>query len=200
MDAVEVVLEQHAHTHAAVMAGLAEGTAVDRLLDELTDDELRRRPFPRANSIVWLLWHLARSEDLAANVMLGGRPQVLDGEGWLGRLGLTGREMGTGANDDEVGEVTARIDIPALLAYRVAVGRRTRDVVRSLGPGDLEGLVDASRLLTSGAFADPEEAARRVASYWSALSKQVLFTTLATHSYTHLGEAGAIKTAIVGLP
>ena len=33
---------------------------------QLTDDQMRRRPHPHLNSIAWLLWHMARSEDMGS--------------------------------------------------------------------------------------------------------------------------------------
>ena len=37
--------------------------AVPQVLDGLTPDELRWRPDPGANPIVWLVWHVARMQD-----------------------------------------------------------------------------------------------------------------------------------------
>ena len=39
--------------------------AIPGLLDGLRPDELLSRPDPDANSIGWLVWHLARVQDLA---------------------------------------------------------------------------------------------------------------------------------------
>ena len=39
----------------------AEG--VDEVLDGLSDEELVHRPGPDANSIAWLIWHIARVQD-----------------------------------------------------------------------------------------------------------------------------------------
>jgi DinB superfamily len=38
----------------------------DRLLADLSDAQLRARPHGQ-NSIVWLLWHVARAEDIGIN-------------------------------------------------------------------------------------------------------------------------------------
>jgi DinB superfamily len=83
--------------------------------------------------MAWLVWHMARYEDIL-NLLLVGRPQVLDEEHWLPRLNLSVRDVGTGMGDDEVSDLSARLDLSALRDYYIAVERRTVDVVRSLRP------------------------------------------------------------------
>src|ERR1700693_3838594 len=52
-----VFLTQHAHIHAATTPGAP--SVEDRIVAGLTDAQLRQCP-DRHNSIVWLLWHIAR--------------------------------------------------------------------------------------------------------------------------------------------
>jgi len=42
---------------------LMHGQITDRF-SQLTDAQMRLRPHPNMNSIAWLLWHIARSEDM----------------------------------------------------------------------------------------------------------------------------------------
>src|SRR5262249_11835725 len=95
---------------------------------------MRLRPSEGLNSLVWLLWHMARTEDVAINVIVAGSDQVLDAE-WARRMNPPWRIIGTGMTDSEVGELTARADVPSVRAYRSAVGIRTRHVVQAPRPG-----------------------------------------------------------------
>lgn len=70
MDLVRFFLGQHAATHAGDVSGRAG--RFDRLLGDLSDDQLRVRPGPELNSVVWLLWHMARTEDVAVNLVVAG--------------------------------------------------------------------------------------------------------------------------------
>jgi hypothetical protein len=88
------------------------------------------------------------------NLLLAGRPQVLDEEDWLPRLNLSIRDVGTGMGDDEVSDLSARLDLAALRDYYAAVGRRTVEVVRSLHPEALDELPDLQRLRAEGVFRD----------------------------------------------
>ena len=61
------------------------GQMTDRLLAKLTDAQLRARPHGQ-NSIVWLLWHVARAEDVGVNRFAYDRRQVFDDGGWAERV------------------------------------------------------------------------------------------------------------------
>ena len=54
------------------------GRFTDDLLSGLTEDQLRHRPHPGVNTIVWLLWHIARAEDIGVNRLLVDGREVLD--------------------------------------------------------------------------------------------------------------------------
>jgi hypothetical protein len=83
MDAIELILRDHARSHASALGG-AEGNFgfQDLLLGGLSDDELRQRPLEGMNSLAWLLWHMARTEDMGVNLIVAGRKPVLEEEGW----------------------------------------------------------------------------------------------------------------------
>mgnify|MGYP003694216693 CR=1 FL=1 len=117
---------------------------------------MRMRPGPGLNSLIWLLWHMARTEDAAVNPVVAGRDQVLDDE-WMRRMNVPWRIIGTGMTDDEVTEMTARADIASVRAYRSAVGLRTREVVGTLRPeawDEIVGVEDIRRAAAAGAFRD----------------------------------------------
>ena len=109
-------------------------TGVERWLGGLSDDQMRRRPGEGLNSIVWLLWHMARTEDVAVNLVVAARAQVFD-DGWARRMNVARPDMGTGMTAAEVADLSEQADVAAVRAYRSAVGLRTREVVQTLAPG-----------------------------------------------------------------
>lgn len=197
MDPLDLFLAQHAHSHAAALTGADEPYFSDQVIADLTEAQLRRRPAEGLNSIAWLLWHLARCDDVAVRVLLTGHGQVLDEGDWPARLNLTQRDMGTGMDAAGVAAISAAVNIPALLAYRLAVGRRTRAIAPGLRTIDWDTPCDPTRLLAVGAFPNPADGAHRVATYWQGKThRYVLTSALATHNYQHLGEATCIKSLL----
>src|SRR5260370_409174 len=88
----------------------------DPAIGRLTERQLRGRPQPGVNSVAWLLWHMARVEDVGVNRFVVDRAQVLD-DGWLGRLGVARRDVGTGMSDAEVDDLSARVHLEPLPGY-----------------------------------------------------------------------------------
>ena len=119
MDAIGLFLTRYGDLHRGLVDGLLSG---------LPEARLRGRPHPGVNTIVWLLWHSARIEDLSLNRFLADRPQVLD-DGWLERLGVARRDVGTGMSDTEVNELSARVGLQADLTAMIDKPLRARSHV-----------------------------------------------------------------------
>src|SRR5215470_11797168 len=94
MDARDLFLGQHAAVHSAAVGG-NKASAAERTFGGLTDEQMRVRPREDLNSLAWLMFHIARAEDIFVNAILTGRSQVVDA-GWLGKLGITRRDFGIG--------------------------------------------------------------------------------------------------------
>ena len=191
MDTVSFFLIGHGRLHSAEVAG---GTPyADRVFAGLSDDQMRARPGQGLNSLVWLLWHMARTEDAAVNPVVASRDQVLDDE-WMRRMNVPWRIIGTGMTDDEVTEMTVRADIAAVRAYRSAVGLRTREVVRALRPeawDEIVGVEDIKRGAVAGAFRDWVEGANYPWLGWTRGDQ--LASSALRHNAAHMGEAVTIR-------
>ena len=187
MDALSFFLVRYADLH---------GRIIDDLLGRLSEEQLRRRPHPNVNTIAWLLWHTARIEDVGVNRVIADRPQVLDDEGWLGRMKIARRDVGTGMDDAEVDDLSARIDLGALRGYWDAVTRRTLAVVETLRGQDLEPPVTTDRVMRvafeEGAVA---QKAAWLAEFWGAGRSRawVLSQTPLLHVAGHYYEARVVK-------
>jgi hypothetical protein len=191
VELVTFFLRQHAAVHANDVSGhVFPG---QRIFGELSDDQMRIRPGKGLNSLVWLLWHMARTEDAAVNPVVAGRDQVLDDE-WMRRMNVPWRIIGTGMTDDEVTEMTVRADIAAVRAYRSAVGLRTREVVRALRPevwDEVIGGEDIKRAAVAGAFRDWVEGAKYPWLGWTRGDQ--LASSALRHNAAHIGEAVTIR-------
>ncbi len=154
---------------------------------------MRMRPGPGLNSLVWILWHIARTEDAAVNAVVAGFDQVLDDE-WVHRMTVPWRIIGTGMTDDEVTHLTARADVAAVRAYRSAVGLRTRAVVQALRPDawdEIVGAEDIKRAAVAGAFRDLVEGGEYPWRGWTRADQ--LASSALRHNAAHIGEAITIR-------
>ena len=111
-------------------------------VEGLDDDRLAHRPAPGANSIAWLVWHLARvQDDHIAGV--ADLDQVWTAQGFEERFDLgVGDAIGYGMSSDEVGRVRAGAEL--LAAYVEAVHAQSVGWVETLQPADLDRVVDDS--------------------------------------------------------
>ena len=122
--------------------------AFDRILqsataavEDLTVEQLTTRVTPDANSIAWLVWHLARvQDDHVADV--AGTEQVWTAQDFVSRFDLPfdSSAIGYGMSSEEVGHV--RADAGLLTDYVRAVHEATIAYVSTLSPEDLDRVVD----------------------------------------------------------
>ena len=137
---------------------------------------------------------MARIEDTAMNILVAGNQQILLTNNWLEQMKITVRNTGNAMDDEGVSKLSDTIDIEALRAYRLAVGRRTREIVKQLPPEVLKQEVDPSRLqqvMDEGAVV---EEARGLIDYWSRRNLAGLLLMPATrHNFIHLNEALRLK-------
>jgi hypothetical protein len=195
MDARDLFLTQHSAVHSAAVGG-NKASGAERTFAGLTDDQMRARPREDLNSVAWLMWHIARAEDIMVNPVLAGGAQVFD-DAWLRRLGIARRDFGIGMTKAEVADLTGKIDVAALREYRDAVGRRTREVVGNFKDGDWEGEVQTAAMegaAAQGAFA-ADKAEGLVKAFSGRPRAMVLSGIALLHPTLHFGEAMTVRTA-----
>lgn len=114
---------------------------VAEISNGMSDDVAYYRPDPEANTISWLLWHLARvQDDHVAGV--AGMPQRWVEGGWCERFGLpfAPEVLGYGHTNAEVGQV--RVGAADLAGYHADVHTLTLRYLESVDAAELERIVD----------------------------------------------------------
>jgi uncharacterized damage-inducible protein DinB len=114
---------------------------VHEVLDGLSEDQLTHRLDADANSIAWLVWHLARVQDDHVSGV-ADLEQVHTAQGFADRFGLPfdDGDIGYGHSSTDVAEVRPSADL--LRDYYDAVHQQTVDYVATLTDDDLPGVVD----------------------------------------------------------
>jgi uncharacterized damage-inducible protein DinB len=64
--------------------------------DGLTQEEITWSPAPHCNSLAFILWHVARVEDIWINSVIRHVTGVYSTQGWKEKVGTPAREMGFG--------------------------------------------------------------------------------------------------------
>lgn len=111
-------------------------------VDGVDLDRLTESPRPGANTIAWLVWHLARVQDHHVAELLGS-DQLWVSDDWARRFGLDPDPSNTGYGHgvEEMGSVRPQ-QPEVLVEYLDAVCGRTRSMLGDLVAEDLERIVD----------------------------------------------------------
>jgi hypothetical protein len=111
-------------------------------VDGLDADALTTAPGPGANTIGWLVWHLARVQDHHVAELLD-TDQIWTTSDWPARFGLAPDPHDTGYGHDADDVTRVRPDGPdALLGYLHEVDGRTRGMLERLTGAELDRVVD----------------------------------------------------------
>ena len=195
--AIDLFLNQHAMLHAAGMSGMGLWSFEDETLDGLTSQQMRSIPGSLDHSLAWVLWHMTRIEDATMNLLVAGSPQVLLRENWLERMEIAVRDTGNAMEPAGVADLSAAINVPALRAYRMSVGRQTRAIVMRLQAQELKQKVDPARLGQMTEQGAVRVEASGLLDYWGGLTITGLLLMPPTrHAFVHWNEALRIKQKI----
>lgn len=142
-------------------------------VDGLTPDQLVRSPAAGANTIGWLVWHLARVQDHHVAEILDCDQVWVDGD-WAQRFGRESDPSDTGYAHTADEMASVRPDGPAsLLSYYDVVENRTRSLIEGSSPSDLDRIVDRRW--------DPP------------VTLGVRLVSIADDSLQHVGQAGYVR-------
>ena len=133
MSSADLLIDAYERIHESVRAA-TEG---------LSMEQLHHRLDPEANTLAWLVWHLARVQDDHVAGAFDSE-QVWVAQGWAARFGLALEpgDIGYGHTAEEVARVRAPAEL--LLDYYEAVHSNTLGHLRGLTDDDLNRVVDRS--------------------------------------------------------
>ncbi|MGB8648605.1 MAG: DinB family protein [Anaerolineae bacterium] len=192
--ALPVFLAHHAAVHTAKLAWEKQGSYQDEVLAGLTETQMRSVPPGRPHSAAWALWHITRIEDVTLNLLLANSPQVFSRGNWSDKLEVATASVGNAMSAAEIAELSAALNLKALLAYRLAVGKRTREIVRRLNPAllwDRPAPERLERIVQEGAVGEDE---RWLLKYWGGHPASNLLLMPATrHAFVHLNEIARMR-------
>ncbi len=132
MDVASVYLELYGRIPPLARHAV-QGVAPERLTEP---------PGPGTNPIAWLIWHLARIQDHHVAELLDEEQLWVTGD-WASQFGLEPDPSNTGYGHTAEEVASVRPQRPdVLIDYLEAVQARTRSLLESLTPEDLDRIVD----------------------------------------------------------
>jgi hypothetical protein len=192
--ASELFLAQHSAVHSTRLSRPHVHSFGDEILNDLSLKAWRFIPQNGNHSIAWIIWHLARVEDVTMNLLVADSDQILFSGDWLDRLQIRDVHTGNGMTDHEVVSLTDEINIRALEGYRLSVGRQTRKIVKKLKVPDYKLRVDPARVQRIWDERAMLSKAKGIVHYWANRTIAGLLLMPPTrHGFLHLNEARQIK-------
>lgn len=186
MQAIEVFRARHQ---------FAREIFYDDLWGRYTDTQMRTPPHASMNSLVWVLWHVARVEDSGVNRFVTRTQQVLHRGNWNEQLGITTEHFGFGSTREEMLQISETIDIAALRAYWQAVVDDTMNAVGTLNVTQLDDVLSEDEvrevLFVEGVALPDMTEAVPIYTGWTRL--EALFHFSVTHYYWHGGEVRTLE-------
>ena len=166
-----------------------EPSGIPGRINGLSDEQLRSCQ-NNLNSIAWILWHMARCEDVAISRIIFDQEQVFDEDNYSSSLKASRRDIGTSMSFKEVIDLSNQIDLNSLREYSVEVATKTQKVIRELPLEQLNLIPDRAYLkkvlLEEGALNKNSE---WVAEHYSNKTKGWFLGHLGlTHPRGHLGQ------------
>ena len=195
--AIKLFLEQHAMVNTSEISHSGLWSFEDEVMEGLAEADMRRITPKDEHSIAWILWHLARCEDVTMNILVAGTPQLFEAKGWAKKLKVSIRETGNSLDEAGIAALSTAVDLPALRAYRLAVARRTDEIAKQLQPGDYKQKADPARLEKITAEGAIEPAAHWLIEYWGGRTIAGLLLMPPTrHNFVHLNEIAKLRSKL----
>jgi hypothetical protein len=196
--AIQLFLDRHAAVHSKQVDEGNGWSFEEEALGGLKEAEFRVVPAKEEHSIAWILWHLARIEDVTMNILVAGGSQVFHEGDWKKEIGFDSEETGNALDPAGIQKLSETVNVEALRKYRSAVGRRTRETVKGLHREDFNRNVEPARLdqiIKEGAVV---ESTRWLVEYWGKKTIGGLLLMPPTrHNFVHLNEVSNLKKKIM---
>ncbi len=122
-----IAISRHKDVHERILPSMVA---------TLTEQDLTKS-FHHLNPVLWILWHMARTEDFGINKLARDGTQEFTTNDWDTKLGTNTLKMGTGMSKDEVKEICQRLNHLQLENYRLAVFHNNLKVVEKIKSEDL---------------------------------------------------------------
>lgn len=186
----------HSMVHSSDMSGINEKTFEDELWEGLDENKFKTSTNEKGRTIAYGIWHSTRIEDITMNILVDGGIQVLNSGNWKEKINSKISDTGNALNEEEILEFSKSINMQELKNYRIAVGRKTQEIVKKLTYEDMKKKFDKvqlKRIIDEGAVLDVE-ASNWLIDFWGKKNVAgILLMPGTRHHIVHLNESFRAK-------
>jgi hypothetical protein len=196
-EAIGLCLELHAMVHLSEITAIKEATFEDELWEGLDEKTFRCKPTLKDVTIAWNLWHLTRIEDITMNILVASQDQVLNTEKWLEKMSVQVVDTGNAMTDEEIIDFSLCLNMQELRNYRIAVGRKTREIILGFQPSDLKRKMNnpqnLGRIFDEGAVLKHPDSEWLV-DFWGRKNVAgILLMPITRHQMVHINDSIRLK-------
>ncbi|MBU5590148.1 DinB family protein [Clostridium sp. MSJ-4] len=189
-------LSLHSMVHSSIMSGTDKKTFEDELWEGLDENAFKTLKNEKGRTIAYGIWHSTRIEDITMNLLVAGDKQIFNGGNWKERINSKIIDTGNAMSQNEIMEFSKDINVQELKNYRIEVGRRTRDIIKSLSAQDMKRKFDKHRLqriLDEEAVLDVE-ASNWLIDFWGRKNVSgIILMPVTRHQVVHINESLSAK-------
>ena len=110
----ELFFSEHAVLHSRKMSGITGWSYADEIFTMLEEDQFRIIPEKKDHSLIWILWHISRIEDVTMNVLVAGGSQLYLQDQWKKKLASPIDHVGNLINPGDLLNLTLNVDLKNL--------------------------------------------------------------------------------------
>ncbi len=195
-EVIELCLNQHEMVHSSEMSPKNITTFEDELWQGLDETTFRTMLAKDNTTIAWCIWHSTRIEDITMNILVADEAQVISTGQWIQKMNNVICDTGNAMTNEEIVHFSTNINMTELRKYRIAVGKRTREIIKDFKPQDLKRKIEKNKLkrvIDEGAVLDVE-GANWLIDFWGRKNVAgILLMPVTRHHMVHLNESLRIK-------
>lgn len=182
---LEIALSRYKDVHERILPSIVASFSEEKL----------RKSFLHLNPPLWILWHMARSEDFGINRLAADNITVYDHNNWHDKLNTGTHKMGTGMTKDEVIQISKTLNPAILNDYRMAVYHHNVDVIQQIQSEDLS--TDRDDAYLRRVLFEEDHLDIRITNILPVYQKKTrawfVVHTLVAHPFYHIGQLSVIK-------
>lgn len=149
-------------------------------------------------TIAWNLWHITRIEDITTSILILDESQTFNSE-WKKKLNTDFSDTGNAMTDNEIIKLSNSLDFKALLEYRNAVGKRTKELISKISASDMKRKFTSSqldRIVSEGCVTEHPDSIW-LKDFWGKKTVAGIFLMPVTrHQLVHLNDCKKLATKI----